>query len=66
MLGGGVVAGGGAALIVLNASTKVSQTGDPRARIADPQPRATAWRGNGPEQRSSLPEMGLCLLRGSF
>src|ERR1700690_602931 len=66
MVGGGAVAGGGVALIVLNARTKVSQTGNPPAGIADPPPRPITWRGEWPEQRLSPPMMGVQLVQGVF
>ena len=66
MVGGGAVVGGGAALIVLNSSTKVSQTGNRPAGIADPPPRPITWRGDRPEQRLSPAMMGVQIVQGAF
>jgi hypothetical protein len=66
MLGGMAGVGGGVALIVLNASTKVSQTGDPTAGIADRLLRATAWRGDRPVQRLSPSTLSVQLVQGTF
>jgi hypothetical protein len=66
MVGGWAAAGGGVALIVLNASTKVSQTGNPPAGISDPPPRPITWRGDRPEQRQARSIMGVQIVQGVF
>jgi hypothetical protein len=66
MVGGMAGVGGGVALIVLNASTKVSQTGNRPAGIADQQPRPITWRGDRPEQRLSPSMMGVQIVQGAF
>ena len=66
MVGGWAAAGGGVALIVLNASAKVSQTGNPPAGISDPPPRPITWRGDRPEQRQARSMMGVQIVQGVF
>jgi hypothetical protein len=66
MVGGVAGVGGGVALIVLNASTKVSQTGHRPAGIADPPPRPITWRGDRPEARPSLSMMSVPIVQWAF